>query len=1600
VLIVGEPGLGKSRLIEEFHGRLRDTPHTWSEWTCSQLLQNTPLHPIAEAWRQRLGGADVSAERRFAELESTLAQLKLDPGENAPLLAPLLDIPVPLERAPTLAPDELRRRQLAALTAVVMASARVQPVVLAIEDLHWADPTTLDVLRGIAERGALAPLFIVATTRPEFRPPWDMRSHHATISLAPLDRAQVRDMIAELSALHALPREIVDDVAARTGGVPLFVEEVTRLLLERGEKGGIHVIPPSLQQSLMARLDRLGPAREVAQVGSVIGHGFSYGLLRALAGIEDAPLQATLERLAEADILLVQGLPPDSNYRFKHALIQDAAYENLLKSRRQVLHRRVAEILRDHFPDTASAEPEVLAHHFTQAALTDAAIEWWGKAGDQALRRSAFQEAISHLGKAIEMADESGEGRSAAATASTSAKQRLKIQTDLGRALMLSRGFRADESRAAFVRARELAATIDDATERFTIYYGLWLGHIVRAELGFAREIAETFLREAERGARTTECGVGRRLLGATCFFQGDFIDAQAHLVEALSIYDPERDREAMFRFGHTGAVARGYLGNTKWLLGEVEPARALIEEAVAHAIETGDVPTLVNAYFMKAHFEIVRGDAGAARRVAEIVVELSQQIAMTLYTAWGAVQFAWASARLDGRETGATAVRQALAAFTDEGNRPFQPFSEGLLAEIEAQGDAQGALSRIGEALAVAGETGEHWGDAFLHRLRGEILLKRDPANTPPAEDAFLAAIAVAQQQNARSFELRAALDLSRLYNRTRRSAEAHRLLASALKGFSPSPEFPEIEQAQALLAALAETDEVKNATESRQRRLKLQTSLGKAIMWSRGFGAEESRTAFVRARELAAATEDATERFTIYHGLWVGNIVRGELGFAREIAETFLREAERGARTTECGVGRRLLGITCLNQGDFIEAQANLLAALSIYDPERDREAIFRFGQDTGAAARTDLAITKWQLGEVGPARALIEEAIAQAIETRHIPTLVNAYFFRAYLEMLRGDAAAARREAQLLVGLSQENAITLHAAWGALQSAWATARLSGRETGVMQLRQALVAYTDQGNKVFVPFFQGLLAEIETQGDTEGALSSVAEALTLAGKTGEHWCDAFLHRLRGEILLKRDPSNTAPAEDALRTAIAIAQQQKARSFELRAAFSLAKLYHSTDRPADAHAVLASALKGFLPTPEFPEIEEAQALLAALAETDEVKNAAASRQRRLKLQTDLGKALMWSRGFGAEESKAAFIRARELAAAIDNPAERFSIYHGLWLGNMVRGELRFAQEIAETFLREAERGARTMECGIGRRLMGTACLFQGDFIEAQANLVEALSIYDPERDRAVELRFGRDTGAAARAILAITKWQLGEVGPARALVQEAVAHAIETDHASTQVNTYFFKAHFEIVCGDAGAAQRAAEIIVKLSQENALPLFTALGALQSAWASTRLDGHETEATQLRQALAAVTDQGSKLAVPFYQGLLAEIEAQGDAEGALTRIDEALALAGETGEHWSDAFLHRLRGEILLKRDPANTALVEDAFLTAIAVAQHQKARSFELRAALSLAKLYHSTDRPADAHAVLAPALKGFSPTPEFPEIAEAQTLLNALTS
>ena len=613
-------------------------------------------------------------------------------------------------------------------------------------------------------------------------------------------------MVAELSARHALSRDVVDDVAARTGGVPLFVEEVTRLFLERGEQGGAQAIPPTLQQSLMARLDRLGSAREVAQIGSVIGRGFSYKLLKAVAGMDDAPLETALEKLSDADIVLVEGVLLESDYRFKHALIQDAAYENLLKSRRQVLHRRIAETLRDRFAAKAAAEPEVLAHHFTQAGLTDAAIEWWGKAGDQALRRSAFQEAIAHLGKAIEMADKTGESTSPAAVPPALASRRLKLQTSYGRALIWGKGYAAPETIAAYARAHDLGANAGEATAKFETYYGQWAGGFMRGDFASCRDIAVAFVHDPEGAARMPEIAAAHRVLGLTLYLQGDFVDAKSHFVEALRVYDPRWDYDTKTHLGpDTGANATANLARVNWVLGELGQTRELMNDALARAVGSGHIPTLANIQYFKALFELNRGHTEAARHDADQILQLGRQHELPTYLAWGRMLHGYARACLGDRDAGLVELREGLTAHTEQGNRAWVPYYQGLLAKLEGDGqDFDGALRRIDEALGLAGETSEHGSDAVLHRIRGEILLQSDPANNAPAEEAFLAAIAIAQQQNAKTFELQAAHSLAKLYQSTGRPADAHAVLAPALAGFSPTLEFPEIAQAQAVLAAL----------------------------------------------------------------------------------------------------------------------------------------------------------------------------------------------------------------------------------------------------------------------------------------------------------------------------------------------------------------------------------------------------------------------------------------------------------------------------------------------------------------------------------------------------------------------------------------------------------------------------------------------------------------------------------------------------------------------------------------------------------------------------------------------------------------------------
>ena len=771
VQIVGEPGIGKSRLIEEFRAKLAETPHTWVEWAASQLLQNTPLHPLAEWGRLRFGGADATDEGRLADLENTLRLVGLDPNEYAPLIAPLVDIPLPEERSAKFAPEELRRRQLAAVTAWYFAGARTQPAVLVFEDLHWADPTSLDLMRSLAERGAQAPLLIVATTRPEFRPPWAMRSHHGVVSLAPLDRAQVRRMVGEIASRHALSDEMIDGVGERTGGVPLFVEEVTRLLLERDAQGGAQAIPPTLQQSLAARLDRLGEAREVAQIGAVLGRDFSYRLLSDVsstaAGFDELRLQAALDRLVEADLLFVDGAPPTAAYRFKHALIQDAAYESLLKSRRQALHRRAAETM----CESASAEPEAVAHHFIEADLDYLAIEWWGKACDQALRRSAFQEAIAHLGKAIAMAD--GAGGPVAPT-----QHLTQLHVAYGNALIAARGYSAPETAEAFARARESASGDEDAPGRLAADYGLWASSYMRGDLPSMRAHAEAFLSDVEASPDSPEASVAHRAAGMTCWFAGEYREARGHLERALALFEPGRDDDLTFRFAwDPGVAAMASLAIASWTLGEVDRAISLIDRMQTRVACLKHVGTLALGRMHAAMFELMRGDHLRAAQNAFELARLAREHDLNLWRAFGVFLQGWAASQGGAHADGLEDMRRGAELLREQNALLYDGLLKVVLAEAEARaGDPGRAIAIIDEALATSDRTGYRAFEAELRRARGEILLKRDPANPAPAEEAFLTAIAVAKQQGTRSFEPRC-----RSPRRTSRSAAPPTLMPSS---------------------------------------------------------------------------------------------------------------------------------------------------------------------------------------------------------------------------------------------------------------------------------------------------------------------------------------------------------------------------------------------------------------------------------------------------------------------------------------------------------------------------------------------------------------------------------------------------------------------------------------------------------------------------------------------------------------------------------------------------------------------------------------------------------------------------------------------------
>ena len=1293
----------------------------------------------------------------------------------------------------------------------------------------------------------------------------------------------------------------------------------------------------------------------------------------------------------------MEGTPPQANYRFKHALIQDAAYDSLLKSRRQALHRRAAEILRE----SASPELEAIAHHFTEAGVDDLAIEWWGKAGDQALRRSAFQEAISHLGKAIAMADKAGGALSRGTRDAAASSQRLKLHTDYGQAMMWSKGFAAEETKVAFARAGELAGRTDSFLERFAALQGEWAASCTRGELRFVREQALTFLREAEDAGRVEEAGITNFWLGLVAYWNGNFVEARTHYERGLVARDPSADPKVRDGFGEDRTWASAIFAVIMWQLGEVEGARELIRWATQRASEIGHIGGIADVLFWKSYLEIWRGDPLATLDAAEALETVAREYGLVQYLSEAELHCGWARGRIADPMTGAAQVRRVLGLFVDQGVKVNLGLYNGLLAQLEVETlGADSALARIDEAFRLSDQVEHRCSLPFLHRLRGEVLLKHDTASHDRAEEAFRTAIAIANEQGARSSRLQTALALAKLYQSSARPAEAHAVLAPALEGFAPTPEMPEIAEAQELLASLAATDEVKTEAARRQRLTQLHAARGVALFAARGGGAPETTAAFASAREQTFGDAATSERFVADFGLWVGSYVRGELPSMRVHAAAFLNDVAAKPESPEAGVAHRTAGITCWFAGEYREARDHLERALALFEPGRDDDLTFLFGLDPGIATMVNLANASWPLGEVDRAISLIDRVQLRSADFTHAGVLAFARMHSALFDLMRRDHVRAAPRTSELARITREHELTMYGAFGAFLESWATDAGGAPGDGLGDMRRAVDELRGQNVLLFDGLLKIALAEAEARGgDPDRAVALVDEALATAERTGYRAFEAELHRVRGEILLRRDTAIPALAEEALLTALAVAKQQGTRSFELRAALALAKLHQSSDRPVEAYAVLTPALDGFAPTSQMPEIAVAQALLAELSQTAEVKGAVARRQRLTQLHAAYGNALFSSRGPGAPETAKAFATARNTAIGDTNAPDRLAVDYAVWAGSLVRGELSAMRATAATFLSDVEARPDSPEAGVACRAAGMNCWFAGDYHEARDYLEQALSLFRPGRDDDLAFRFGIDAGVSAMLSLAIASWPLGDVDRASSLVESAQARLTAVTHVGALAFGRQHSAVFELMRRNRMRGAQNALELARLAREHDLTFNRAFAVFLEGCATAAGGAPGGGLEDMRRGVDLLREQN----VLLYDGLLkvalAEAEAAaGDPGRAVVVLDEALATCDRIGHRAFEAELHRVRGEILLRRDTASPEPAEEALLTSIAIAKQQGTRSFELRAALSLSKLYQSIARATDAHSVLAPALEGFAPTPEMPEIAEAQALLVAI--
>jgi len=649
------------------------------------------------------------------------------------------------------------------------------------------------------------------TFRPDFSPPWTGRSHLTQVTLPRLPRRQAAEMAARVAHGKILPAEVMEQVVARTDGVPLFVEELTKMMLESGllqereERYALTgplpplAIPTTLHDSLMARLDRLATVKALAQLGATLGREFSYTLLQAVAPWDEATLQRGLHQLVDAEFLYQQGLPPEATYRFKHALIQETAYQSLLRSTRQQYHQRIAHVLEAHFPESGEAQPELLAHHYTEAGLAEQAIGYWQRAGQQASERSANLEAVSHLTIGIELL------KTLPATPEHT-QHAVTLHIALGAALQMAKGLGAPEVEHAYTQAHTLCQQVGETPELVPVLLGLWRFYVVRAQLHTAREIGETLLRLAQRADDPALAVIAHYALGATWFYLGALPAARLHLEEGITRYTPDQRRAPVFRIGHDPGVAcRAFAAMTLWSLGYPEQARARLNDAVALAHDLHPF-NMAFARCLAASVSQLRRDVPTVHEQAEAAVALSTEQGFPYWAAMGMILRGWGLAMQGQGEEGITKVRQGIAAFRATGAALYVPYFCSVLADVAAHlGDTEDGLQALAEAHTLMEQHEERWWEAEITRLRGVVLLRQTATPQEEAEAWLRRALDVARRQAAKSLELRAAINLSRLWQQQGKRAEAHELLAPIYSWFTEGFDTADFQEAKALLAALA---------------------------------------------------------------------------------------------------------------------------------------------------------------------------------------------------------------------------------------------------------------------------------------------------------------------------------------------------------------------------------------------------------------------------------------------------------------------------------------------------------------------------------------------------------------------------------------------------------------------------------------------------------------------------------------------------------------------------------------------------------------------------------------------------------------------------